>query len=594
MSKAQNSKSEKGSNVLEDVNSVQFHFGVEKDITEGSETESILDAYKNKFVEISELITEKQFNDILNAKYIQTYIKLRKVLSKSTISFIIRLIKTLYEQIQAIKTANFTKSKQADQIEKLLTDAKLCGFIDGTKKDLLRYASDLGIPITSNTDENVICYLLLGTITTDINYIITKMIETEYFNPDKKGLPDKLSDLTPHEIASIIDEKVLKLNGPIYGALLVPKEEFTRILDRAPPVFWFLGDRHIGNNECETCPMGTCFTLYKNNPTFYNFLANLAKSFNISIDLFLEYWISQQYADKNSVRTKFVGIQNSALIQSNDLMDPCTAQRKENELRRSCFFTEFRTHNADIRKTHAFFSDKYDADVILYTVNLFTKTYLADNSKTKSAAHMLSSRYPGFNVYEELLSLYSAKDNVESINRYFSSPFFKKYSRTLHEFDQLRKDVQSGLMEQLLIAAENNETQEYMISDDPSIRTEMVTALTDFIGDNSKSNETKLQLVMEKASESYEYSLGVSLVDIYTLSRALKAFKGGFPSQLSVIFQGDAHIQNQIFLLQNYYDVVQIWEGGDGAKTKCLYKQIFHGTDNDGDDDDDDEDDGDT
>jgi len=324
------------------------------------------------------------------------------------------------------------------------------------------------------------------------------------------------------------------------------------------------------------------------------FLSYLAKDFNLSIDLFLEYWTSQKDEDQNVLLHKTISSQNSALIESNELMIPCTGQRKENELRKFCFFTEFRTHNSDTRKTHSFFDDKYDADVILYTVNLFTKRYLALNSSTKSAAHMLSVRYPGFNVYQELLSLYSAKDNVETINLYFNSPFFKRYSRTLHEFDQLPKDVQSGLMERLLIIAENNKTEEYMISDNPFIRTEMVTALTDFIGDSSKSNETKLQVIMEKASEHYEFALASNIVDIYTLSRALKAFKGGFPSQLSVVYQGNAHIQNQIVLLQNYYDVVQIWEGGDGAKTKCLYKQIFHGTEDDGDDEDYDDDDGDT
>jgi len=289
----QKSKADNASNVdttVEDINSVQFHFPEIKDITDGSETASILGAHKKNFVEISPLITEQQFDDLLGKKYIQTYIKLRKKLNKISITSLILLINFLYGQIEAIKSARLSKPETAKQINKLLIDANLCTFIDGTEEDLVQYASDLGIPITRNSNKNVICYLLLGTITTDIHYTIIKVVEKEYFNPDKKGLPDKLSDLTPPEIANIINQNLVQLNGPMYGALLIPKDEFTQILGRTPPVFLLLGDYHVGNKQCKTCPMGTCYSLYKDNPTFYKFLSKLAKDFNISIDLFLEHW----------------------------------------------------------------------------------------------------------------------------------------------------------------------------------------------------------------------------------------------------------------------------------------------------------------
>jgi len=478
----------------------------------------------------------------------------------------------LYGQIEAIKSARLSKPETAKQINKLLIDANLCTFIDGTEEDLVQYASDLGIPITRNSNKNVICYLLLGTITTDIHYTIIKVVEKEYFNPDKKGLPDKLSDLTPPEIANIINQNLVQLNGPMYGALLIPKDEFTQILGRTPPVFLLLGDYHVGNKQCKTCPMGTCYSLYKDNPTFYKFLSKLAKDFDISIDLFLEKWIGQEERGKNVFRGKSTNPHNSALIESTSLLIPCTGQRKENKLRKSCFFTEFRTHNSDTRKIHYSYNEKYDADVILGNIKADT---------------MLSARYPGFNVYQELLSLYSAEDNVETINLYFNSPFFKEYSRTLHEFYQLPPAIRAELMEGLHIAAENNETEQYMICRDSSIRKKMVTALKDFIRDNSESNEAKLKVIIEKASELYELSLGSILIDIYTLSRALKKINRGLQSQLSVVYQGNAHIQNQILLLENYYDIIQIWEGDDSTKTKCIYRQIeYHPDDEDEEDED--------
>ena len=550
---------------LEELNSVQFHFPEERDITEGSETESLMDVNKKQLVEISGLITEKQFNDILNTKYIQTYIELRKTLSKRNISFIIRLIKTLYEQIQTIKYSKFTKSKEAKQIDQILNMAGLCKFIPGEKEQLLGYASDLGLSLTSNSNKNVICYVLLGTITSDINYTITKMIEKEYFNPDKKGLPDKLSDLTPQEIASRLSIDIKQMSGPIYGALLVPKAEFTRILGRNPPVFLLLGDIHVGKGHCETCPNKACLSLYRDNPTFYNYLSNLAKKTNLSIDLFLEEWTNQAERDKNVFQPKTISAQDSALIESSDLMIPCAGQRKENELRKSCFFTEFRTHNANPRHSDLSAGNKYNGDTILNFVYTFTRI--------NAIELMLRSRYPDFNVYEELLSLYSAKDNLETINLYFNSPFFKKYSRTLHEFYKLPDVIQAELMERLLNAAKNNQTESYMMANNiySNIKTDMVAALKEFIGDKSETNQSKLQLIIEKALNVFGISFGATLVDIYTLSRALKGFKGGLPSQLSVVYQGNAHIQRQISLLKNYYDVVQTWDSPNAKDTKCIY-----------------------
>ena len=569
-------KPKKVSNVdttLEDINGVQFHFPEEKDITEGSETASILESYKEKFVEISPLITEQQFNYLLGTEYIQTYIKLRENLDKFSITSLILLINILYEQIEAIKSARLSKSETAKQINELLAVYNLCTFIPGSKQELLGYASDLGLAVTSNTNKSVICYLLLGTILTDINYTITKMVEKQFFNIEKKGLPTELSDLTPRQIADIINENVLKLNGPIYGALLVPKEEFTQILGRVPPVFLLLGDDHVGNTQCAECHMGTCYSLYKDNPTFYKFLSMITTAFNISIDLFLEHWTGPEEREKNVFRRKSKIRENSALIESSNLMIPCIGQRKENKLRQSCFFTEFRTHNADPRKTYYNHYDKYTGDTILTFLNYFTKE--------NAAAINLHNAYPGFNVYEEFLSLYSAKDNVETINLYFNSAFFKKYSRTLHEFHQLPIRVQDELMERLLNAAKNDTGEEYMMSRDSSIRIEMVTALTDFIRDNSKINESKLQLIIEKALEILNISFGATLVDIYTISRALKGFKRGLPSQLSVVYQGMYHVQREISLLGNYYDIVQTWSSPTAESDKCIYRQIFHREAND-------------
>jgi hypothetical protein len=55
----------------------------------------------------------------------------------------------------------------------------------------------------------------------------------------------------------------------------------------------------------------------------------------------------------------------------------------------------------------------------------------------------------------------------------------------------------------------------------------------------------------------YRMPLKIFLVDMYTISRSLKTFKGGLPSQLSVIYLGGIHIQNIMYLLNDLYTSVQ-------------------------------------
>lgn len=72
------------------------------------------------------------------------------------------------------------------------------------------------------------------------------------------------------------------------------------------------------------------------------------------------------------------------------------------------------------------------------------------------------------------------------------------------------------------------------------------------------------------------------LVDMYTISRSLKTFKGGLPSQLSVIYLGGAHIENIMYLLDDLYTSVQTYGDIDDIITsffkntyKCAKKKLI-------------------
>ena len=235
-------------------------------------------------------------------------------------------------------------------------------------------------------------------------------------------------------------------------------------------------------------------------------------------------------------------------------------------MRRTCFFTEFRTHSADIRNAE---SGKYIADTIIKAFKIM--------STAQEVSEAFEKIFPDFtfdDIMEELIALYSAKDNVETINLYFDSPFFKKYSRTLHEFYKLPRFLQRKLKEKLLIAAESNTESKYTMCHDSKEREWMKLALRHYLYNKNKNFNAAFKDNIETIFMCYGVSLGVKLLDIYTISRALKSFDGGLPSQLSVVYQGDAHIKHQIELLNDYYDIVKTWGTHDYSNVDNVIKCI--------------------
>jgi len=571
MSVQEDHEVESEASILEDVDKVLSMSHASANIYDGDLTKQLIEKYKGYLVAIK-FITKLQSIRLLANPYLTAYIQLREDLSKDTLNEIQVNLSQLYTRISEIKSADIPDIQKASMIQKLLNHANLCRHIHGTKEELLNHAYNLGLSVTATSTKAAICYVLLGSIVADVEYTLYKVVEKQYFNPNKRGLPNQLSDLTPEQIASKIYNDIKTLSGPIFGALLVPKEEFTQILGRVPPVFMLLGDYHTGIQRCDDCTKQGCYSLYNDgNPTFLKYLSTLAKDSNVSIDLFLEDWIPTKIRNENVFLTATSSGQVSALTESSRLMVTCVGQRKEKDLRQSCLFTEFRTHSANPR--YGFIDDdsnRYIADTILF--------FLYENMTKNTEAVFLSTKFPDFNVYTELLSLYSAKNNVETITRYFSSPFFKKYSRTLHEFYKLPVGVQTGLMERLLLAARHNETEKYMISSNPNIRIFMMGTLEAYISNPREEYKQKLMVVIDTAKviDSFDLSLGAILVDIYTISRALKGFSGGLPSQLSVVYQGNEHIQREMLLLGNYYEVRQTWGTFDYQNIKkCITANRF-------------------
>ncbi|MEI7489152.1 MAG: hypothetical protein WCJ72_17430, partial [Chryseobacterium sp.] len=188
---------------------------------------------------------------------------------------------------------------------------------------------------------------------------------------------------------------------------------------------------------------------------------------------------------------------------------------------------------------------------------------------------VFENRFPGEQIddlMKELVALYSARDNIETLNLFFGSPFFNKYSRTLHEFNKLPLEIKKTLKLRLYAAAKIDTMSQYMMSYDAQVRFIMSSVLSMYVDKVSFTPVLKKMFIdtIKKAQDIFNVSIGSHLVDIYTISRSLKGFDGGLPCQLSVVYQGISHIKRQILLLQDYYHVKWTW----GRENISTYQNI--------------------
>jgi hypothetical protein len=558
------------------------NFLIRESTIDGSKTEDNINEILKIFVDDYKILNEKQITIIKENEKLKTYILLRKKLSKETNLLLIEKIKQIYTKIEQIKLEiSLDKINKATQINEFLTKQELS--IDNpetdnemTKEEIIDYATKLKLSISNLKDnKNAICYVILGTILNSMTTTITELIEKEFFNEDKKGLPDKLSIMTPEQIADTIIQDIKQINGPIFGALMVPNERLIKELGRTPPVIMLLGDVHEGNQQCNSCRDG-CYSLYKDNPTFLKYLAKQSKTHDWSIDLFLEAWIDSKYFYNGIFPIWNIIPNRSALTDSKIITTACVGQRKEKLLRGNCFYTEFRTHNANPRQGDVYINNKYHADFI------FNFIFTAFNNENSIMDNLLilikyfNKVYPGYEVlkiFEEIKKLIDATTNIDIIEIFFNSQFFNKFSRTLHEFNKLPKTIQEELKKNLLNAAKNNNTN-YIIFNNQQNNydcSHLFNSIIKILKENKyeekeKMDEYNLELnkfnfkdTIRTTNDMYDVTLGSALVNIYSISRALKGFKNGLDSQFSVVFQGYHHIFSDILLLENYYDIKKTW-----------------------------------
>ena len=333
------------------------------------------------------------------------------------------------------------------------------------------------------------------------------------------SLPIKNAHISPTEIAKFLSP-IESFEGPIHAKVMIPNARLYKELGRQGPVLVLLSDMHDGDKKCDRIcdPKAGCYSLY-NPSTFIRFVDTLAKQHSISVDVFLELWLPEKERADYRAESKYNSPLADVLLEA----APCTSRTAK------CPFPHVRTHLSDPRIVDP--KSKYNAEAIFSTLKFAVNI--------KEYPEGLELLYPGFGgTY--LISLMSRMcTSSYTMHDFVSEPFFQKYSRTYHEFAQLPKKIQSSFLKQ---------SNKYLkqIPAHHKLRSELF--FKNLIHEGFyDSNTNPVQFEVESIP------IYAQLVDIYTISRAIKLFRGGLDSQLSVMYFGDSHTKGISTLIERYY-----------------------------------------
>jgi len=338
---------------------------------------------------------------------------------------------------------------------------------------------------------------------------------------------------------------------------MVPNKKTNSLLERNAPVFVLISDVHIGSQKCvkDCLTENGCYSLYT-PASFIKYINDFSKTNSISTDLFLELWVKESLRE---IGTSFnSSVHNSALVDVSILSGRCLSHRRVD-----CPFPNIRTHMSDVRhvvsnitiNTKAYWGADDDSKYLGDSIITSLLDTLLDSKLNKTSIlaikELLNEKFPDFtpNYILRFLEKVLVSDFVDL--DYFNEPFVKKYSRTYHEWIQLPKSLRDQLYRHSKLLYNRNKFFYNKMSDN----IESINNFFDMIIEKSEYPQTPPEI----AKILFAIPVKIFIVDIYTISRSLKTFKGGLPSQLSVIYLGGIHIQNIMYLIEGLYKTTKTY-----------------------------------
>ena len=369
-----------------------------------------------------------------------------------------------------------------------------------------------------------------------------------------RELPQHLSPLSPLEIGTMIKQRVRRIEGPVSATIMVPNNKLNIDLGRDGPVIVLLYDYHEGNQRCDSCDVKDgCYSLYSPS-SFLTMINDLSRDESISTDLFMEMWYSKSDREKykNKKYSFKFGLHNSALNEMISSTVSCLTFTRERQL--NCPVPNIRTHMGDTRKmvnAHTFIA----IFERIHTMIGFMKDSFSLNEAIKKVKEIITKYYnvePN-TIFDLIDQYFHRKLNIIDV---FTHPFYHN-SRFKHEFNQLPFSIQEYL-KKATTSIKNKYTDKFQLGDAEDGFNKFISILKDPSSINENYSWNVFEENVMSIHDALKFTkLDLLFVDIYTVSRLLKTFNGGLPSQLSVIYLGAMHTDNIVKMLSGYYEIIQ-------------------------------------
>jgi hypothetical protein len=309
-------------------------------------------------------------------------------------------------------------------------------------------------------------------------------------------------------------EVIKYLEGPVSVEFMVPTEELRELLGHKGPDLLLMGDFHYGNARCPTCkPTEGCYSFY--NDDMIEYLDFVANKFNITTDIFLEFWFRKDQSLSYYVKP------DSALVNVIKATEPC---RPEGAKYKKCILKKIRAHMTDIRVDR---SSKYKGDSIYQLYQDVRKTY---NGEQKFK-HICETDFPDI-PYNDIKTMvnkfFDPLTSAEEIHTdYLTAPFFKKYSRLHHELAQLSEPIRNNIIKHLVIPHS---------PEDKKYRLAMIT----------NANHAQWYLTPVDSAR---------MLDAYTICRLFKNYTDGKYTEFGIVYLGADHVMHiaRVLKLLGYY-----------------------------------------
>jgi len=430
-----------------------------------------------------------------------------------------------------------------ESIKDYICKVKLHDFVDyySSRLDILfgdNHKFDIASYCDSNSDANETVKSLVNDIRQYMPFKTTKKYRS-------KISVSKLADTLYEAIGT-------EISGASCAYILTPTDKCVSLFFRDLPVLVLFGDFHEGRQGC----LSGKNSFY--NGTLLKTLDTSMKTNEIVTDFFLEVW-EKEYDMSDDTQ--------SSIYDTIHYLQWCFGKLKDDS---KCPVSTIRTHFADPRQ------NKYDAECIF--------TLLHECTSYVEFEEQCRIKYKNFSAYNILgLILERMKLGAkEFCKRNHENPFLQTHSKCFIELSQLPSTFQTLIWDFYHEFKSHSFPDSSDIplfeADAPLVKEEEYIA---YIHEEQIFHFCKKRLQpyyvnTSKGNINLIFWVGcVATLDIYYLSRAFKSPIGNLPSQCSVLYAGNHHIQNLLFFLVNQTELYQIRYLAPEDKSKCLKCTTF-------------------